>query len=64
MVADEADRLHQLRGLIGVHAGSRLIEKKKLRLRRKGAGDLELSLFSVRKVGGLEITFSVKSEYL
>ena len=30
MVADEADRLHQLRGLIGVHAGSRLIEKKKL----------------------------------
>ena len=64
MVADEADRLHQLCGLIGVHAGSRLIEKKKLRLRRKGAGDLKLSLFSVRKVGGLEITFSVESEYL
>ena len=64
MIADKADRIHQLRGLVGVHAGSRLIEKKKLRLRCERAGDLKLSLFTVRKVGCLEITLIVEPEHL
>ena len=64
LISYEMNGIHQFLSLIGVHACCRFIQQKELRIRSQCPGNLQLSLFSVRKVGGLEITFSVKSEYL
>ena len=60
MVTHETDGIHQLCGLVRVHAGCRLVQEKKLRVRSKGAGDFQLSLLTIRQVGCLVITFLIQ----
>ena len=49
-VPHETDRPHKLLRLIGIHARGGLIQKQKLRPRRKRPCDLELSLLPVGEI--------------
>lgn len=51
VITNKTDGIHQFLSFIGVHTCSRLIQKKKLRLCCQCSGNLQLSLFTIRKVG-------------
>ena len=50
LVAELRDQARHLGGLVGVHAGRRLVEEQELRLARERARDLEAPLVAVREV--------------
>ena len=63
-VAQLADEVGQLAGLLGVHAGGRLVEQQQLRLGGQGAGDLEAALVAVRQVAGERLRAPVEADEL
>ena len=64
LIPYETDGTHQLLGLTRVHTSGRLIQQKELRLGCERAGDLELTLLTIREVGGLVVHEVLKVEYL
>ena len=57
-------RIHQFLGLVWIHTCRRLVQKQKLGIRGKGAGDLQLTLLAVGKVPGKLVRLFVQIEYL
>ena len=51
LLAHQTDRIHQLSGFVGVHAGGRLIQKQKLRFGCKRTGNFQFTLFAIGQVG-------------
>ena len=51
LVSPDVRIIHQFLGLVGVHAGRRLIQQQELGIGRHGPGDLQLTLGAVRQVG-------------
>ena len=62
LFSDELDGLHQFLRLVGVHACCRFVQKKQFRVRRQSPGNLQLSLFSVGKVGGVRVRIGIQLE--
>jgi hypothetical protein len=51
-IPDLRDVLHELFGLMGVHAGGGLVQEEELRIGRKGADDLQAALGAVGQAAG------------
>ena len=60
MVPHLTDHCHQLFRLLRIHAGRRLIQQKKLRLRRHGAGNLKTPLHPIRQVARFTVRRLIK----
>ena len=62
VVADEADGLDQVLGLVGVHARRGLVEEQELGVCGQGAGDLQLSLLTVGQIAGQVVALLLQVE--
>ena len=50
LLSDKLNHLAELFSFLWVHSGSRFIQKQKLRIRSKSAGNFQLSLLTVRQI--------------
>ena len=62
LVSYAPDYVHQILGLVGVHARRRLVEEQQARIGRESAGYLKLSLLAVRQVAGEVVSLVIEVE--